>query len=51
MFIDHDVDLALRLATRVSVLNLGEVIAEGTPDDVRSSGVLDEIYLGRRTNA
>ena len=51
MFIDHDVELALRLATRVTVLNLGQVVAEGTPAQVRSSGVLDEIYLGRRDHA
>jgi branched-chain amino acid transport system ATP-binding protein len=48
MFIDHDVDLAFRLATRVTVLNLGRVVAEGTPDEVRADGVLDEIYLGAR---
>ena len=46
MFIDHDVDLAFRLATQVTVLHLGQVVGEGTPDAVRASGVLDEIYLG-----
>ena len=51
MFIDHDVDLAFRLATHVTVLHLGQVVAEGTPDDVRSSGVLDEIYLGAPDHA
>jgi len=46
MFIDHDLDLCLRLATAVTVLHLGEVVAEGSPGEIRSSGVLDEIYLG-----
>jgi branched-chain amino acid transport system ATP-binding protein len=45
MFIDHDVELALRLATTVSVLHLGEVLAEGTPEEIRGSQVLDDIYL------
>jgi branched-chain amino acid transport system ATP-binding protein len=46
LFIDHDVELALRLATRVTVLHLGGVVAEGTPEEIRRSGVLDDIYLG-----
>ena len=45
MFIDHDVDLALRLATRVTVLHLGEVVAEGTPAEIRHRRALDDIYL------
>jgi branched-chain amino acid transport system ATP-binding protein len=51
LFIDHDVELALRLATDVTVLHLGRVVAEGTPDEIRSSGVLDDIYLGTRGHA
>jgi ABC-type branched-subunit amino acid transport system ATPase component len=51
LFIDHDVELALRLATQVTVLHLGEVVAEGPPAQVRDSAVLDEIYLGARTRA
>jgi branched-chain amino acid transport system ATP-binding protein len=47
MFIDHDVDLALRLATRVTVLNLGAIAADGTPEQIRASGVLDDIYLAK----
>lgn len=46
MFIDHDVELAFKLATQVTVLHLGEVVAEGTPDEVRALPILDEIYLG-----
>ena len=51
MFIDHDVDLALRLATTVTVLHLGEVLAEGTPEEIRASRVLDDIYLAGRSGA
>jgi branched-chain amino acid transport system ATP-binding protein len=45
MFIDHDLELALRLATHVTVLHLGSVIADGTPGEIRASGVLDDIYV------
>jgi ABC-type branched-subunit amino acid transport system ATPase component len=47
MFVDHDVDLALRLATRVTVLERGRVVAEGTPAQIRGAGVLAGSYLGR----
>ncbi|MEO7126604.1 MAG: ABC transporter ATP-binding protein [Nakamurella sp.] len=46
MFIDHDIELAFRLATHVTVLHLGQVVADGTPDEVRAGDILDEIYLG-----
>jgi len=51
LFIDHDVELALRLATDVTLLNLGEVVAEGTPDQVRALPAFSEIYLGDATDA
>ena len=51
LFIDHDVELAFRLATHVTLLNLGEVIADGSPADVRALPVFSEIYLGGTTHA
>jgi len=51
LFIDHDVELALRLATRVTVLHLGAVVAEGSPAEIRASGALDDIYLGAAAHA
>lgn len=50
MFIDHDLELCLRLATRVTVMHLGEVVAEGSSADMRSSGVLKDIYTGTRAH-
>jgi ABC-type branched-subunit amino acid transport system ATPase component len=51
LFIEHDLELALRLATRVTVLHLGRVLAEGEPEEIRSSGVLEEIYRGVPSHA
>jgi branched-chain amino acid transport system ATP-binding protein len=51
LFIDHDVDLALRLATHVTVLHLGAIVREGTPAEIRESAVLDDIYLGAHHDA
>ena len=46
IIIEHDMDLALDIADRVTVLNYGEVIFEGTPAQTRASGLVNEIYLG-----
>jgi branched-chain amino acid transport system ATP-binding protein len=46
MFIDHDVELAFKMATHVTLLHQGAVVAQGSPDEVRAMPILDEIYLG-----
>jgi len=46
VMIEHDMDLALDLADRVTVLHYGEVIAEGTPAEIRANPLVQEIYLG-----
>jgi branched-chain amino acid transport system ATP-binding protein len=35
-------------ADRIIVLNRGELVAEGTPNDVRENHKVQEIYLGSR---
>ncbi len=51
LVVDHDLSLIMRLCDRVIVLNKGEVIAEGTPEEVQSDAVVIEAYLGRRRTA
>jgi branched-chain amino acid transport system ATP-binding protein len=46
VMIEHDMDLALDLADRVTVLHYGEVIAEGTPAEMRANAMVQDIYLG-----
>jgi branched-chain amino acid transport system ATP-binding protein len=46
LIIEHDMDLALDVADRVTVLNYGEVVFEGTPEETRRSSLVNEIYLG-----
>jgi branched-chain amino acid transport system ATP-binding protein len=46
LFVEHDLDLVFRLATRVTVLHLGKVLLSGTPDEVRESPQVQEAYLG-----
>ena len=44
--VEHDMDLIMQLCDRIYVLNFGEVIAEGTPEQVRSDPEVIRVYLG-----
>jgi branched-chain amino acid transport system ATP-binding protein len=46
VMIEHDMDVALGLADRVTVLHQGRVILEGSPDEVRSNAQVREVYFG-----
>jgi branched-chain amino acid transport system ATP-binding protein len=46
LLIEHDMDVVFDLADRITVLNYGQVVDEGTPDHIRKSSVVREIYLG-----
>lgn len=51
VLVDHDMDLVLSLCDRVIVLDLGAVIAEGTPDEIRRSPAVVNAYLGTPSSA
>ena len=44
--IEHDMDVALGLADRVTVMNRGQVMAEGTPDQIKSDPNVRDVYFG-----
>lgn len=46
LVIEHDMDVAFELSNSVTVMNLGEVFAEGTPREIKDSKKVQEIYLG-----
>ena len=46
LFVEHDLDLVFDLATRISVLHLGSVLATGTPEQVRANPQVQQAYLG-----
>ncbi len=47
LLIEHDMDVALALADRITVLHQGRVLAEGPRDEVRTNPKVTEIYLGQ----
>lgn len=48
LFISHDMDVIFSIADRITVLHHGQVIAEGTPEEIRANPKVKQIYLGYR---
>jgi len=44
--IDHDMDALFELAERITVLQEGRVLVEGTPDEIKGNAKVQEAYLG-----
>jgi branched-chain amino acid transport system ATP-binding protein len=51
ILIEHDMDVALRVAQRVTMMHDGRVIVEGTPAEIRANPTVHELYLGSRYGA
>ena len=49
LIVEHDLDVIFRLAERVTVLDYGRVLLEGTPAEVRGSAEVRRRYLGARS--
>jgi branched-chain amino acid transport system ATP-binding protein len=46
ILIEHDIDMIMNIADKISVLYEGSLIAEGTPDEIASNQRVQDAYLG-----
>src|ERR671918_1766187 len=48
VLIEHDMDVALTVSERVTMMHEGRVVVEGTPDEIRGNQLVHALYLGSR---
>ena len=48
LLIEHDMNLVMGICEGICVLNFGQVIAKGTPDEIRNNPQVIEAYLGKK---
>jgi branched-chain amino acid transport system ATP-binding protein len=46
VLIEHDMQFVFDIVERITVLHYGRIVADGTPDEIRAHGTVQEIYLG-----
>lgn len=46
VFTEHDMAVVFEVATHISVLNQGRILAEGSPTEVRANPEVQQVYLG-----
>jgi len=47
LIIEHDMRFVMSLCGQITVLNFGQIIAQGKPDEIRANPYVIEAYLGR----
>lgn len=47
IIIEHDMEVALRVAARVTIMHQGRIVTEGTPAEISADQHVHDIYLGR----
>jgi branched-chain amino acid transport system ATP-binding protein len=48
LLIEHDMSVVFKISERIRVMHQGNLIAEGTPEEIRRNGEVQRIYLGEQ---
>jgi branched-chain amino acid transport system ATP-binding protein len=51
VLVEHNVEFVLDLSDRVTVLDFGRILVEGTPDEIRDSAEVQAAYFGAPVDA
>jgi branched-chain amino acid transport system ATP-binding protein len=46
ILVEHDMGVVMELADRISVLHYGEILAEGSPEEIKNNEEVKKVYLG-----
>jgi branched-chain amino acid transport system ATP-binding protein len=47
LIVEHDMDVVFALADRVTVMHLGEVLTDGTPEEIQQDTRVTQVYFGQ----
>jgi len=50
ILVEHKMKLVMGICDRLLVLHHGELLAEGTPDEIRANETVKRVYLGQRSH-
>jgi branched-chain amino acid transport system ATP-binding protein len=46
LLVEHNMNVVMSLSDRISVMHLGELLAEGTPAEIAANSTVQQAYLG-----